>query len=123
MAVNKASIIAGAKYVLVREVAAPSKVVGDEPAASAETVPEPEEPESVPEAAPPEPPSDPELEEPEEPPVLVALDEESEVDEASVEVLEELLVVLDEESLEVVEDSVDLEVLMLSYEPLLSEYL
>ena len=110
---------------LAREVAAPSKVVGDELAAEPESVPEPEpepDPESVPEAEPPapEPPSD-ELE-PEEPPVLLVL-EESEVDEASVEVLEELLVVLDEESLEVVEDSVELEALMLSHEPLVSEYL
>ena len=131
MAVNSASIIAGAMYEVASEVAAPSKAVGAalEPALDpeAEGEPEPEleelEPESEePESEEPEP-EEPEPEEPEEPEsplelVLVGLDE-SEVVEASVEVLDELLpVVVDEESSSWWE--VELLALMLWYEPLVS---
>ena len=126
MAVNSASIIAGAMYEVASEVAAPSKAVGAalEPALDpeAEGEPEPELEEPEPESEEPES-EEPEPEEPEEPEsplelVLVGLDE-SEVVEASVEVLDELLpVVVDEESSSWWE--VELLALMLWYEPLVS---
>lgn len=130
MAVNKANIMAGVMYELAKETAAPSYAVGA--ALEPELDPEAEESESLlvldaPESEPEselEPPPLLELPESE---VLVALDE-SEVVLASVSVLDELLpvvVAVDEESsLDEVElessESVELLALMLSYEPLVS---
>lgn len=122
MAVNKANIMVGAKYEIVKEAVepAPSKAVEEALAAEPEFEPEAEGSESVLEAEPePEPESEPELELE---PVESALEPESVV-EASVAVLEEPLLLLVEESLLELDeedlsssssDLVELDALMLS---------
>lgn len=101
MAVNKANIMVGAKYEIVKEVVepAPSKAVEEALAAEPELEPEAEEleSESVLEAEPePESESEPELElEP-----VESVPEAESVVEASVAVLEEPLEVLVDESLD-----------------------
>lgn len=132
MAVNKANNMAGVMYELAKETAAPSYAVGAalEPELDPEAEEEPESllvldaPESEPESEL-EPPPLLELVDSE---VLVALDE-SEVVEASVPVLDEplpVVVAVDEESsldeVELLESSESVELLALtfSYEPLVS---
>lgn len=132
MAVNKANSMAGVMYELAKETAAPSYAVGAalEPEPDPEAEEEPESPlvldasESEPESEL-EPPPLLELVESE---VLVALDE-SEVVVESVSVLDEplpVVVAVDEESsldeVELLEssESVELLALMFSYEPLVS---